>query len=110
MPTHAYLCLPSILAGTLDPMATGLLIVCVGKGTKAVDAFMAMTKEVRGAPLLPALLLPGPPRSERDSTAPDRFPAGAVVAPLRNEAARMADWLCHPPPCPAAVQRHAAAG
>lgn len=31
-------------------MATGLLIVCVGKGTKAVDAFMAMTKEVRGAP------------------------------------------------------------
>lgn len=29
-------------------MATGLLIVCVGKGTKAVDAFMAMTKEVGG--------------------------------------------------------------
>jgi len=25
-------------AGTLDPMATGLLIVCVGKATKIVDA------------------------------------------------------------------------
>lgn len=24
-------------AGTLDPMATGLLIVCVGKATKLVD-------------------------------------------------------------------------
>lgn len=24
-------------AGTLDPMATGLLIVCVGKATKVVD-------------------------------------------------------------------------
>lgn len=35
-------------AGTLDPMATGLLIVCVGRGTKAVDAFMAMRKEYSG--------------------------------------------------------------
>ncbi|KAL4452098.1 hypothetical protein ABPG75_007760 [Micractinium tetrahymenae] len=35
-------------AGTLDPMATGLLIVCVGRGTKAVDAFMAMQKEYSG--------------------------------------------------------------
>ncbi|KAL4437495.1 hypothetical protein ABPG77_003476 [Micractinium sp. CCAP 211/92] len=35
-------------AGTLDPMATGLLIVCVGRGTKAVDAFMAMEKEYSG--------------------------------------------------------------
>lgn len=24
-------------AGTLDPMATGLLIVCIGKATKVVD-------------------------------------------------------------------------
>ncbi|KAI3438008.1 hypothetical protein D9Q98_000451 [Chlorella vulgaris] len=35
-------------AGTLDPMATGLLIVCVGRGTKAVDSFMAMRKEYSG--------------------------------------------------------------
>lgn len=26
-------------AGTLDPMATGLLIVCVGKATKVVDRY-----------------------------------------------------------------------
>ena len=35
-------------AGTLDPMATGLLIVCVGKGTKSVDSFMALEKEYTG--------------------------------------------------------------
>ncbi|KAG1662131.1 hypothetical protein FOA52_012993, partial [Chlamydomonas sp. UWO 241] len=35
-------------AGTLDPMATGLLIVCTGKGTKACDAFMAMDKSYSG--------------------------------------------------------------
>jgi len=32
-------------AGTLDPLATGLLIVCTGKCTKKIDAFMAGTKE-----------------------------------------------------------------
>lgn len=35
-------------AGTLDPMATGLLIVCVGKGTKSIDALMGMPKEYSG--------------------------------------------------------------
>lgn len=40
---------PPTPAGTLDPMATGLLIVCVGRGTKAVDAFMAMTKKCAGS-------------------------------------------------------------
>ena len=35
-------------AGTLDPMATGLLIVCVGRGTKAVDTFQAMGKRYSG--------------------------------------------------------------
>jgi tRNA pseudouridine55 synthase len=36
-------------AGTLDPMATGLLIVCVGRGTKAIDSFVGMKKEYSGA-------------------------------------------------------------
>lgn len=35
-------------AGTLDPLATGLLIVCVGKGTKSVEKFMAESKEYSG--------------------------------------------------------------
>uniref|UniRef100_J3M387 tRNA pseudouridine(55) synthase n=1 Tax=Oryza brachyantha TaxID=4533 RepID=J3M387_ORYBR len=35
-------------AGTLDPMATGLLIVCVGKATKVVDRYQAMVKGYSG--------------------------------------------------------------
>ncbi|PIA30273.1 hypothetical protein AQUCO_05600002v1 [Aquilegia coerulea] len=35
-------------AGTLDPMATGLLIVCVGKATKVVDRFQGMIKGYSG--------------------------------------------------------------
>ncbi|NRA40629.1 MAG: tRNA pseudouridine(55) synthase, partial [Planctomycetes bacterium] len=31
-------------AGTLDPLATGVLICCIGKGTKCVESLMAMTK------------------------------------------------------------------
>jgi len=32
-------------AGTLDPLATGLLIVCTGKMTKEISSFMGMEKE-----------------------------------------------------------------
>ncbi|GJW90811.1 putative LRR receptor-like serine/threonine-protein kinase-like protein isoform X1 [Tanacetum coccineum] len=35
-------------AGTLDPMATGLLIVCIGKATKVVDRFQGMVKGYSG--------------------------------------------------------------
>ncbi len=35
-------------AGTLDPLATGLLIVCTGKLTKKVDEFLAEEKEYTG--------------------------------------------------------------
>ncbi len=35
-------------AGTLDPLATGLLIVCTGKFTKQINAYMGMEKEYTG--------------------------------------------------------------
>lgn len=35
-------------AGTLDPMATGLLIVCVGKATKLVESYQGMVKGYSG--------------------------------------------------------------
>jgi tRNA pseudouridine55 synthase len=35
-------------AGTLDPLATGLLIVCTGKKTKEINTFMDLTKEYTG--------------------------------------------------------------
>jgi tRNA pseudouridine55 synthase len=36
-------------AGTLDPLATGLLIVCTGKFTKRINEFMAQEKEYTGS-------------------------------------------------------------
>lgn len=35
-------------AGTLDPLATGLLIVCTGKFTKRINEFMGQEKEYTG--------------------------------------------------------------
>ncbi|MBN3519170.1 tRNA pseudouridine(55) synthase TruB [Algoriphagus lutimaris] len=35
-------------AGTLDPLATGLLIVCAGKMTKQIEGFMGQEKEYTG--------------------------------------------------------------
>src|SRR6187431_3172681 len=35
-------------AGTLDPLATGLLILCTGKMTKRIEEFMGQEKEYTG--------------------------------------------------------------
>jgi tRNA pseudouridine55 synthase len=35
-------------AGTLDPLATGLLILCTGKFTKKIDDYQALVKEYTG--------------------------------------------------------------
>ena len=41
-------------AGTLDPLATGLLIICSGKMTKEIDRFQGQEKEYSGRFLLGA--------------------------------------------------------
>src|SRR5665213_1014241 len=35
-------------AGTLDPLATGLLIICTGRFTKKINEYMAREKEYTG--------------------------------------------------------------
>jgi tRNA pseudouridine55 synthase len=42
-------------AGTLDPLATGLLIVCTGKYTKKINEYMAQEKEYTGTITLGAV-------------------------------------------------------
>jgi tRNA pseudouridine55 synthase len=39
-------------AGTLDPLATGLLIICVGKHTKKIDYFQSLPKTYTGTLVL----------------------------------------------------------
>jgi tRNA pseudouridine55 synthase len=41
-------------AGTLDPLATGLLIICTGKFTKQINDYMGMDKEYTGTMVLGA--------------------------------------------------------
>jgi tRNA pseudouridine55 synthase len=41
-------------AGTLDPLASGLLIICTGKQTKNIDLYQAQEKEYTGTFLLGA--------------------------------------------------------
>jgi len=54
-------------AGTLDPLATGLLIVCTGKFTKKINEYMAREKEYTGSFTLGAVT----PTYDRESTAFD---------------------------------------
>jgi len=36
-------------AGTLDPLATGLLVICTGRFTKKINEYMAQEKEYTGS-------------------------------------------------------------
>jgi tRNA pseudouridine55 synthase len=57
-------------AGTLDPLATGLLIICTGKYTKKINEFMAAEKEYTGSITLgavtPTFDLESLPEQEKD--------------------------------------------
>ena len=55
-------------AGTLDPLATGLLIVCTGKFTKKINEYMAQVKEYTGTFTLGATT----PTYDKEST-PENF-------------------------------------
>jgi tRNA pseudouridine55 synthase len=57
-------------AGTLDPMATGLLIVCVGKYTKAIDTMSGMDKTYTTTLQLGATTPSFDAESEEDGTYP----------------------------------------
>jgi tRNA pseudouridine55 synthase len=54
-------------AGTLDPLATGLLIVCTGKLTKKINEYMAQEKEYTGSFTLGATT----PTYDKESTPED---------------------------------------
>lgn len=57
-------------AGTLDPLATGLLIVCTGKLTKKIDTFQAEEKEYTGTLMLGATTPSFDKETEVDATYP----------------------------------------
>ncbi len=64
-------------AGTLDPFATGLLIVLIGRATKAQRTFMALRKRYVTIALLGARSSTGDPEGQITRT--DRVPADPPV-------------------------------
>jgi tRNA pseudouridine55 synthase len=70
-------------AGTLDPLATGLLIICTGKRTKQVDELTGLDKEYTGTFYI------GATTTTYDSEGPrTEYPAGHINPALIIEAAK----------------------
>lgn len=82
-------------AGTLDPMATGLLILCTGKFTKKIDEFMGAEKEYEGTLVLGATTPSYDAESEVDAT----FPWEHISEEdLRRQASSMTGDISQMPP------------
>ena len=69
-------------AGTLDPLATGLLIVCTGKFTKRINEYMAQEKEYTGHFTLGAVT----PTYDLESEPKDLKPLDGITNEMINAA------------------------
>ena len=65
-------------AGTLDPLATGLLIICTGKMTKQIDLFQAQEKEYTGTIVLGSTT----PSFDLETGINATFPTGHITQKL----------------------------
>jgi tRNA pseudouridine55 synthase len=71
-------------AGTLDPLATGLLIVCTGKKTKKIEQFMGQEKEYTGTFMLGATT----PCYDMEKPVDQTFPTSHITEKMISDAAR----------------------
>ena len=62
-------------AGTLDPLATGLLIICTGKLTKQIDTFQAQEKEYTGTMIVGATT----PSFDMETAVDQQFPTSHIT-------------------------------
>ena len=88
-------------AGTLDPLATGLLILCTGKMTKQIDNYQAQEKEYEGEMML------GVTTSSYDREQPvnGTYPVEHITEPLILEmASKFQGELLQFPPAHSAVK------
>ncbi|AUC83194.1 tRNA pseudouridine(55) synthase TruB [Lacinutrix sp. Bg11-31] len=68
-------------AGTLDPLATGLLIICTGKMTKQIDTFQGQVKEYTGTITLGGTT----PSFDLESEINETFPTKHITEDLIHE-------------------------
>lgn len=71
-------------AGTLDPMATGLLVVCTGKFTRKLAEFQGLPKEYTGAMRFGATT----PSYDAESDVEETYPTSHITPALLEEARR----------------------
>jgi tRNA pseudouridine55 synthase len=76
-------------AGTLDPLATGLLIVCTGKKTKSINDLMGMEKEYTGTFTLGATT----PCYDLEKPIDKTFPTGHITEEIILETAKKFEGL-----------------
>lgn len=69
-------------AGTLDPLATGVIIVCTGRATKRIEELQAGTKEYVATIALGATT----PSFDRETEIDATFPTDHITRPLVEEA------------------------
>jgi len=71
-------------AGTLDPLATGLLIICTGKSTKQIDNYQAQEKEYTGTFKLGATT----PCFDLEQEEDHQFPTDHITEEMIHEATK----------------------
>jgi len=71
-------------AGTLDPLATGLLIICTGKFTKKINEYMAQEKEYTGSFTLGAIT----PTYDLESEPEQQKDISAITEPMIKDATK----------------------
>lgn len=88
-------------AGTLDPLATGLLIICTGKMTKQIDTFQAQEKEYTGTMILGATT----PSYDMETEVEQRFDINNLTHDmLRNACSGFIGDIQQYPPAHSAVK------
>ena len=68
-------------AGTLDPLATGLLVICTGKMTKQIDTFQGQIKTYTGTFVLGSTT----PSYDLETTIDKEFPTSHITTELIHE-------------------------
>ncbi len=89
-------------AGTLDPLATGLLVICMGRATKLSRFIMESTKEYEGRMLLGAST--DTYDAEGRITEENSIPAGLGIETVQREASLLTGRILQSPPPFSAVK------
>lgn len=88
-------------AGTLDPLATGLLLICTGSATKTIQELQGLEKEYTGTFRLGATT----PSFDAETAVDAAFDISAITPEaIRETAASFLGWIEQLPPAHSAVK------